>query len=67
MYRDMISFADSQGVKREGGDFEASDSRARVMIKAYIGRNILDNEGFFPLLNSIDPVFLKAVATLNEK
>ncbi len=67
MYRDMIKYANSQGVKREGGDFQASDSRARVMIKAYIGRNILDNEGFFPLLNSIDPVFLKSVATIKEK
>jgi len=65
MFKDMIIFADSQGVKREGEDFRDADNRARVMIKAYIGRNILDNEGFFPLLNSIDPVFLKSVETLN--
>ncbi len=67
MFSNMIKFADSQGVKREGGKFEDSDVRARVMMKAYIGRNILDNEGFFPLLNSIDPVFLKSVETFKEE
>lgn len=66
MYRDLIKFADSQGVKRDGEDLQASDSRAKVMMKAYIGRNILDNEGFFPLLNSIDPIFLKSVETLKD-
>ncbi|NQV03245.1 MAG: S41 family peptidase [Bacteroidia bacterium] len=67
MFRELIQYADSQGVKREGNDFAASDARARVMMKAYIGRNILDNEGFFPLLNSIDPTFLKSVETFKEK
>jgi len=66
MYRGLIAYADSLGVKREGADFTASDARARVMLKAYIGRNILDNEGFFPLLNSIDPAFLKSIETLEE-
>ena len=67
MFLGLIQYADSQGVKREGSDFAASDARSRVMLKAYIGRNILDNEGFFPLLNSIDPVFLKSIETLKEK
>ncbi|MBN1198233.1 MAG: PDZ domain-containing protein [Bacteroidales bacterium] len=66
MYRNMIDYADRYGVKRERQDLQLSDNRARVMVKAYIGRNILDNEGFFPLLNSIDPVFLKSVEILKE-
>lgn len=65
MYREMVRFADTQGVKREGADLQASDTKAKVMMKAYIGRNILDNKGFFPLLNSIDPIFLKSVEFLN--
>lgn len=66
MFRDMIAFADSLGVKHGSGDLRLSDDRARVMLKAYIGRNILDNEGFFPLLNSIDPVFQKGREILKE-
>ena len=67
MFNELIQYADSHGVKRNGSDFTASDTRARVMMKAFIGRNILDNEGFFPLLNTIDPAFQKGVETLKEK
>lgn len=67
MYRNLIDYAGSHGVKRKGSDFQLSDSLSRIMVKAYIGRNILDNEGFFPLLNSIDPVFLKSIEILEEK
>lgn len=66
IFNGLIDYAESQGVKREENDPEISDGRARVMLKAYIGRNILDNEGFFPLLNSIDPVFLKSVDILKK-
>jgi hypothetical protein len=36
------------------------------MLKAYIGRNLLDNEGFYPIMNTIDPAFLKAVETVRN-
>ena len=66
LYQEMISYADENGVSRGNGNWASSDERAKVMLKAYIGRNILDNDGFFPLLNSINPVFLKAVDVLKE-
>ncbi|MCX6246806.1 MAG: S41 family peptidase [Bacteroidetes bacterium] len=64
MYSDFLSTTLKSGIKREGRDVTASDARAKVLIKAYIGRNILDNPGFYPLLNSIDDTFLKAVTVL---
>jgi carboxyl-terminal processing protease len=64
MYSDFINTTLKSGIKREGKDLTASDARAKVLIKAYIGRNILDNPGFYPLLNSIDETFLKAVSAL---
>ncbi len=67
IYSDFTDYARKQGVSREKGDPAPSDARIKVMIKAYIGRNILDNPGFFPLLNSIDPTFLKAVDVLEKK
>jgi len=66
LYQEMIAYADENGVSRGGGNWASSDERARVMLKAYIGRNILDNDGFFPLLNSINPVFLKAVEVVKK-
>jgi carboxyl-terminal processing protease len=65
IYQEFISYAGKKGIKHEGKNLAASDHRAKVLLKAYIGRNILDNDGFYPLLNSTDPAFLKAVNVLD--
>jgi carboxyl-terminal processing protease len=67
VYNDFIRYAAGKGVKHEGPNSANSDNHARVLLKAYIGRNILDNAGFYPLLNSIDPVFIKAVSYTEGK
>jgi len=64
MYSDFLNSTLKSGIRREGKDLTASDARIKVLIKAYIGRNILDNPGFYPLLNSIDETFLRAVSAL---
>jgi len=65
IYQEFITYAGKKGVKHEGKNLAASDHKAKVLLKAYIGRNILDNDGFYPLLNSTDPAFLKAVNVLD--
>ena len=64
LYSDFIKYAAKNGVKREGTDLSAADRKIKVYLKAFIGRNILDNAGFYPLVNSIDDTFLKAVRLL---
>jgi carboxyl-terminal processing protease len=61
MYQDFIKYADSKGIKREGKELAASDAKIKVILKAYIGRNVLDNPAFYPYLNSIDLTFHRAV------
>lgn len=65
-YQEFIRYAASKGVKRQGKDLAKSDLNIRNMLKAYIGRNILDNEGFFPVMNQTDPAYLKAVEFLGQ-
>lgn len=65
VYKDFIRYAGENGVKRPAKYAEASDHRIRTMLKAYIGRNVYDNDAFFPLMNSIDPGYLKAVDFLD--
>lgn len=64
--KDLTDFAEKNGVIRENVTPELSDVRITVMLKAYIGRNILDNEGFFPYLNRINPTFLKGKEVLEH-
>lgn len=66
VYNDLIKYGEKNGVKRHDRNPEASDSRIKVLLKAYIGRNILDNQGFYPFLNSIDPDFNKAMQFLEK-
>jgi carboxyl-terminal processing protease len=66
IYGEFISYADKKGVKHVGKDLTKSDRFVKTMLKAYIGRNILDNDGFFPILNTIDPGFLKAIEILKK-
>jgi len=67
MMQELIAYADRNGVKREPGDNALSDQHIRTMLKAYIGRNVLDNPGFYPYLNQVDPVFIKARDFLKVK
>ena len=66
MYTDFLNYAEKKGLKHEGKNLAENDLRARTLIKAYIGRNILDNEGFYPILNTIDPGFNKAVEIIRK-
>ncbi|HNW74174.1 MAG: S41 family peptidase [Bacteroidales bacterium] len=64
LYQDFVRYAETKGVRRPEKNPSKSDRYIKTMLKAYIGRNILDNEGFFPILNTIDPGFLKAIEML---
>jgi carboxyl-terminal processing protease len=66
IFNEFVLYADQKGIKHEGKDLSKSDRYVKTMLKAYIGRNLLDNDGFFPILNTIDPGFLKAVEMLNK-
>jgi carboxyl-terminal processing protease len=66
IFADFVKYADRKGVKHTGKDLEKSDRFVRTMLKAYVGRNLLDNDGFFPTLNTIDPGFLKAMEILKK-
>lgn len=66
IYGEFIRYAAQKGVSRQGKDLAKSDRYVKTMLKAYIGRNLLDNNGFFPVLNTIDPAFLKAVDLVRQ-
>ena len=63
---DFVNYAEKKGVKRPAKIPQKADRYIRAMLKAYIGRNLLDNPGFYPVLNSIDPAFDRAVLELKK-
>jgi carboxyl-terminal processing protease len=58
-------FLKQQGFETGNNDFQSSSNQIETMLKAYIGRNIFDNAGFYPIYLKIDPVFNAAINLLN--
>jgi carboxyl-terminal processing protease len=57
----FVTFAAQKGVKASNGDLKTSARIIDTQVKAYIARNILGDEGFFPIIKSIDNVLLEAI------
>ena len=61
----LTSFASGRGVK---GKCDAEERKIiNREVTAYIGRNIKDNDAFYPILNVDDPAVLKALEVIHGK
>jgi carboxyl-terminal processing protease len=57
----FLSFAEREGIKSNAGQIAESRNIMNTQIKAYIARNVMDNEGFYPIISSIDDVLQRSV------
>ena len=57
----------NQGYVPSALEWRESKLIIRTQLKAYIARNFLDNEGFYPIIQAIDNTLNKAVEVLKEK
>jgi carboxyl-terminal processing protease len=63
-YNDFVSFAKSKGVEPNWKEIKISKKIISTQIKAYIARNIIDNDGFYPIIKEIDQTLMDAEALL---
>jgi carboxyl-terminal processing protease len=62
----LIDFAKTKEVKYNNRDFQISKDLIDLETKAYIARNILDNEGFYPIISKQDEVLQKAIELIKN-
>ncbi len=62
----FIVYATDNGVKAEKGSITISGEIIEIQLKAYIARNILDNDGFYPIWQDLDTTLKKAIEYLTE-
>lgn len=67
LLKEFVTFAESNGVKKDIEDIIISERIILTQLKAYIARNILDNAGFYPIIQEIDNTLIKGVEILAEK
>ena len=58
--------ANRNGVVFNKSQFEVSKKRMQLLMKAYIGRRIWKSEGFYPVYNNGDEIFIQAKTLFDE-
>lgn len=66
IFEQLIAFAEKQGLERDPEGISEMKPDIALLLKALIGRNILDNQGFYPIYHQRDDVFNQAVKMLKE-
>jgi len=66
-FNEFISFAKEKGVKPNYKDIQFSKQIIDTQVKAYIARNVFDNDGFYPIIKDIDNTLLKAEKVINDE
>ena len=59
--KDFLDFAEAHGVPFDPSGYELSEIPVQTTLKAFIGRKIHNDEGFFPILHEMDHVFQEAI------
>jgi carboxyl-terminal processing protease len=65
--REFVRFAEDKGVEPEESEIAKSQPLITRLLNAYIVRNILGDEGFFPLFERDDEITKKAVGILQSR
>ncbi|MDX1283382.1 MAG: S41 family peptidase [Draconibacterium sp.] len=58
---EFIKYAEEKGVKKDSEGLKVSGSIINTQMKAYIARNIIGEEGFYPIIKQIDKTLLRAI------
>lgn len=62
----FVEFARKNGVEPNLEQINISKEILEVQLKAYIARNLIDNEGFYPIIRSIDTTLRRAIEILEN-
>jgi len=62
----FINYAKEKGVQPDYDDIRTSKLALEKTIKAYVARNIIDNEGFYPIIADIDNTLKVAIDTISN-
>ncbi len=66
-YRDLVAYVKDKGITGSPRKVRLSESKIKILFKAYVGRNILNAKGFYPIYHEIDPIFKKAVQVMDSR
>ncbi|KAF5054816.1 Peptidase family S41 [anaerobic digester metagenome] len=66
VFDEFIAFAQSNGIKPNAKEIKVSRHLIENQIKAYIARNAIDNDGYYPYIKNIDTTLKRTIQVLEE-
>jgi len=61
IFNQFVEFAEENGVSKSAKGFNKSKHLVNTRLKANIARNIIDNDGFYPIIQDIDTILKVAI------
>ena len=66
MFDELMKLADEKGVKGSDEQKQVARREANTLLKAYIARNLFDDEGFYPIYAPMDEILQRALEELKK-
>jgi carboxyl-terminal processing protease len=63
---DLLNYAKNEGLNINNEELKKSYKLINTQLKAYIARNIIDSDGFYPIIYEIDEVAKEAVSVIQS-
>ena len=67
IFDQFVAYAEKQGVKRDARGIRQSRQLIETQIMALIARNVIDNEGFYPIIQDIDKTLMECLDIVEKK
>ncbi|HNS17109.1 MAG TPA: S41 family peptidase [Bacteroidales bacterium] len=67
LFEKLIAYSEEKGLERDAKGLNSTRAMIANLLKAYIGRNLFNDEAFYPILNQDDKIFLRAVDEMKGK
>jgi carboxyl-terminal processing protease len=64
LFNELMDYARSQSITYTPQELRDSQQKIKTLLKAYIGRNLLDDAAFYPIYHEVDKIFMVALDTL---
>jgi carboxyl-terminal processing protease len=65
-YKELVAYAKEKGIESTPEKITVSKSKIKTLFKAFVGRNVLEEKGFYPIYHQIDSTFKRAVFEIEK-
>ena len=66
MFNELVAQAEKKGIKGNENEKQVARHNTDILLKAYIARDLFDEEGFYPIYRPMDDILNKALEALNS-